>query len=125
MSEGSSFAQVCIPKFDGDFDHWSLLMENLLRSKEYWGVVSDGFKEPGEGEELTDAKSKRLEELKLKDLKAKNYLFSSIDKVILKTITKKRTAKELWDSMRVKYQGSARVQKAQLQDLRRILNSLR
>ena len=35
MSENSSFAQVCIARFDGDFDHWSLLMENLLRSKEY------------------------------------------------------------------------------------------
>ena len=28
MSE--SFAGVSIPRFDGDYDHWSLLMENLL-----------------------------------------------------------------------------------------------
>ncbi|CAL1397608.1 unnamed protein product [Linum trigynum] len=119
MSENSSFAQVCIPKFDGDYDHWSLLMENLLRSKEYWGVVSEGFREPSEGETLSETQSKSLEDSKLRDLKAKNYLFSSIDKTILKTITRKRTAKELWDAMKVKFQGSARVQKAQLQALRR------
>ncbi|CAM8941179.1 hypothetical protein QQ045_012880 [Rhodiola kirilowii] len=40
MAEGSSsFAQPCILKYDGDYDHWSLLMENLLRSKDFWGVI--------------------------------------------------------------------------------------
>ncbi|CAL1387753.1 unnamed protein product [Linum trigynum] len=118
MSE-SSFAQVCIPKFDGDFDHWSMLMENLLRSKEYWAVVQDGIREPAQGEELTEAQQRVLEERRLRDLKAKNYLFSSIDKSILKTITQKATVKELWDSMKTRYQGSERVKKSQLQSLRR------
>ena len=53
----------------------------------------------------------------MKDLKVNNYLFQSIDKSILKTITQKKTAKQLWDSMKVKYQGNARVQRAQLQIL--------
>lgn len=26
----SNFAQPSIPKFDGDYDHWSMLVENLL-----------------------------------------------------------------------------------------------
>ena len=95
MSEASSFAQVCIPRFDGDFDHWSLLMENLLRSKEYWKVVSEGYQDQAEGKALSEVEARNLEELRLKDLKAKNYLFSSIDKNILKTITNKGTAKEL------------------------------
>nr|GEY17382.1 hypothetical protein [Tanacetum cinerariifolium] len=76
-TEGSSFGQPNIPKFDGDHDHWSLLMENLLRSKEYWIVVENGI--PEEGENQTPAQKKNLEDMKLKDLKAKNYLFSSID----------------------------------------------
>ena len=117
MSEG--FAGVGIPKYDGDYDHWSLLMENLLRSKEYWTVVEEGFTEPAEGVILSTAQRAVLEANRLKDLKAKNYLFSSIDKGILKTITNKATAKELWLSMKVKYQGNARVQKSQLQILRR------
>ena len=34
-----------IPRFDGYYDHWKILMENFLRSKEYWHVVSDGMPE--------------------------------------------------------------------------------
>ncbi|GJT03883.1 retrovirus-related pol polyprotein from transposon TNT 1-94 [Tanacetum coccineum] len=116
-TEGSSFGQPNIPKFDGDHEHWSLLMENLLRSKEYWCVVETAI--PAEGENVTAAQRKNIDEMKLKDLKAKNYLFSSIDKSILKTITKKDTSKQLWDSMKMRYQGSARVQRAQLNRLRR------
>lgn len=57
--------------------------------------------------------------MRLKDLKAKNYLFQSIDRTILKTITQKETSKQLWDSMKMKCQGNARVQRAQLNRLRR------
>lgn len=39
--------------------------------------------------ELIAAQQKALEDARLKDLKAKNYLFSSIDKTILKTIAQK------------------------------------
>jgi hypothetical protein len=94
-------------------------MENLLRSKEYWSVIETGSAESAPGEVLTNAQRKTLEETKLKDLKVKNYLFQSIDKSILKKITQKETAKQLWDSMKVKYQGNARVQRPQLQILRR------
>ena len=104
-----NFAQPSIPKFDGDYDHWSMLMENLLRSKEYWTVVESGYSQPGEKEVLTAEQKKTLVEMKLKDLKAKNYLFQSIDKSILKTITQKETSKQLWDSMKMKCQGNARV----------------
>ena len=119
MGESSSFAQPSIPKFDGDYDHWNLLMENLLRSKEYWCVVRDGFVEATSDETMTDAQRKTLDEARLKDLKAKNYLFSAIDKTVLKTITLKNTSKQLWDSMKLKYQGNSRVKRAQLQTLRR------
>jgi len=118
-AESSNFTQPCIPKFDGDYEHWNMLMENLLRSKEYWSVIETGSAESAPGEVLTNAQRKTLEETKLKDLKVKNYLFQSIDKSILKKITQKETAKQLWDSMKVKYQGNARVQRPQLQILRR------
>ncbi|KAL6334054.1 hypothetical protein AAG906_001809 [Vitis piasezkii] len=42
-------------------------MENFLRSKEYWGLVENGI-------------LKNIEDQKLKDLKAKNYLFQAIDR---------------------------------------------
>lgn len=70
-----SFVQPAIPRFDGHYDHCSMLMENFLRSKEYWTVVVSRVAEPAEGVVQTDAQKTELEGLKLKDLKAKNYLF--------------------------------------------------
>ncbi|KAH0665114.1 hypothetical protein KY285_026320 [Solanum tuberosum] len=44
-----NFVQPVIPRFDGHYDHWSMLMENFLRSKEFWPVVSIGVQEPTTG----------------------------------------------------------------------------
>lgn len=119
-SEGSNgFVQPSIPKFDGDYDHWSMLMENFLRSKEYWSLIENEILEPGEGETMTVAQKKVLEDLKLKDLNVKNYMFQSIHKSILKTILQRDTSRQIWESMRKKYQGNAKEQRAQLQALRR------
>jgi hypothetical protein len=39
----SSFVQPSIPRFDGHYDHWAMLMENFLRSKEYWELIENGI----------------------------------------------------------------------------------
>lgn len=124
MGDSGNFTTPAVPKFDGDYDHWSLIMENLLRSKEYWAIIDPGFEELRRIEAPSPAQQAALNEAKLKDLKAKNYLFQSIDKTTLKTIMQKETAKQLWDSMKVKHQGSARVKRAQLQRLRRTFETL-
>ena len=77
-----TFVQPAIPRFDGHYDHWSMLMENVLRSKEYWTVVVSGVAEPAAGVVLTDAQEVEHKGQKLKDLKAKNYLFQAIDRSI-------------------------------------------
>ncbi|XP_016574053.1 uncharacterized protein LOC107871651 [Capsicum annuum] len=99
-------------------------MENFLRSKEYYPIVEDDIGILAEGETLTNAQKAELEARKLKDLKAKNYLFQAIDRPILETILCKETSKDIWDSMKKKYQGIARVKRAQLQALRRDFETL-
>ncbi|XP_075645817.1 uncharacterized protein LOC142616979 [Castanea sativa] len=113
------FVQPAIPKFDGHYDHWSMLMENFLRSKEYWSLVETGIPAAVEGVEITEAQQKSIADQKLKDLKVKNYLFQAIDRTIMETILNRDTAKHIWDSMKQKYQGSTRVKRAQLQALRK------
>ncbi|KAH1234153.1 hypothetical protein GmHk_09G026432 [Glycine max] len=102
----SSFLQPSIPKFDGHYDHWSMLMENLLRSKEYWSIIEDGIVVAPANS--TAEQSKAADDSKLKDLKAKNYLFQAIDRTILETILNKETARDIWTSMRQKFQGSTK-----------------
>ncbi|KAK2442749.1 putative mitochondrial protein [Trifolium repens] len=121
-SSNSTFVQPSIPKFDGHYDHWSMLMENFLRSKEYWSLIEDGVFVPppaASAEQL-----KKGEESKLKDFKAKNYLFQAIDRTIMETILLKDSSKGIWDSMKQKYQGSTKVKRAHLQALRKELELL-
>jgi len=117
MTESSSFLQPAIPKFDGFYDHRSMLMENLLRSKEYWHLIENGVTVAPVN--ATPKQRRLADESKLRDLKVKNYLFQSIDRSIMETILVRDTAKDIWDSMRRKYQGSIKVKRAQLQTLRR------
>jgi hypothetical protein len=88
---------LAIPKFDGHYDHWAMLMENLLRSKEYWVIVEQGV--PVQPATPTAEQRKLVEEGKLKDLKAKNYLFQSIDRSIIETIFDKSLSRAIWESM--------------------------
>ena len=109
--------QPAIPKFDGYYDHWAMLMENFLHSKEYWDLVENGI--PAANIVFTDTQKKHIEDQKLKDLKAKNCLFQALDRSILETILNKDTTKNIWDSMKQKYQGSTQVKRAHLQALRK------
>ncbi|KAH7561289.1 hypothetical protein JRO89_XS10G0206500 [Xanthoceras sorbifolium] len=71
-----------------------------------------------------DVQKTELEGQRLKDLKAKNYLFQATDRSILETILSKETSKKIWDSMKKKYQGSSRVKRALLQTLRKDFETL-
>ena len=74
-------------------------------------LVETGYVEPESGAAQTEAQRKGLDELKLKDLKVKNYLFQAIDRTILETILVKDTSKQIWESMKKKFEGSARVKR--------------
>ncbi|PNY00067.1 retrovirus-related Pol polyprotein from transposon TNT 1-94 [Trifolium pratense] len=93
MAESSNYLQPSIPIFDGHYDHRSMLMENLLRSKEYWNLIEDGVIVALAG--ASQEQIQLVNESKLKDLKAKNYLFQAIDRSILETILARGTAKEI------------------------------
>ena len=51
----------------------------------------------------TEVQRKLIKELKLMDLKAKNYLFQAISHDVLETIFNKHTSKSIWDSMKQKF----------------------
>jgi hypothetical protein len=42
MAESSDYVRPSIPRFDGFYDHWEMLMENFLRSKDLWELVEVG-----------------------------------------------------------------------------------
>ena len=47
--------QPVVPKFDGHYDHWAMLMEKILLSKEYWSLVGNEIPVAVKGVVLTNA----------------------------------------------------------------------
>ncbi|XP_070672459.1 uncharacterized protein [Malus domestica] len=82
-----SFVQPTIPRFDGHYDHWSMLMENFLKSYEYWNLVESGIDAPAEGVVLTE-QQKRVAGQKLNDLKKKYEGSERVKRVVLQTLTR-------------------------------------
>ncbi|KAG7561531.1 Zinc finger CCHC-type superfamily [Arabidopsis thaliana x Arabidopsis arenosa] len=122
-SSAKGFVVPAIPRFDGHYDHWARLMENFIRSKEYWDLIENGISRI-EGAVPTEAQQKVIDEQKLKDLKLKNFLYQSIDREILDTILNTDTSKQIWESMKQKFEGSTKVKRAQLQALRKEYETL-
>ncbi|KAI5415376.1 hypothetical protein KIW84_040718 [Lathyrus oleraceus] len=66
----ATFEKFVTPRLDGHYNHWSMLMENFLRSKEMWNLVDEGITSPAIGtSSASEAQRKSVEETKLKDLK--------------------------------------------------------
>ena len=124
MADTSKYVQPAIPKFDGHYDHWAKLMENFLRSKEYWNLVEHDIDIVRDKATASEAELKRMEEQQLKDLKIKNYLYQAIDREILDTILNDDTSKDIQEYMNQKFQGSTRVKRAQLHALRKEFETL-
>lgn len=87
-----------------------------MRSKEYWQVVNFEVAKPTRAI-LTEVQRTKLEALKLKDWKTNNYLFQAIDRAILEAILCKDIFKQIWDSIKKKYQANARAKHVQLKAL--------
>ncbi|GAU44223.1 hypothetical protein TSUD_399870 [Trifolium subterraneum] len=113
MADTVTYHSTSIPKFDGFYDHWAELMESLLRSKDYWSLIETGIVLAPANP--TPEQTQAATTSRLNNLKVKNYLFQAIDRSILE----RGTSKQIWESMRQKFQGSNKVKRAQLQSLRR------
>ena len=83
MKTKSSFVQPSIPKLDGHYDRKPSPIKRILDS----GGARNLCKRRRNS--FTGIKKKAIEDLKLKDLKTKNYLFQAIDRPTLDTILRK------------------------------------
>nr|GEV73397.1 putative RNA-directed DNA polymerase [Tanacetum cinerariifolium] len=108
-----------VPIFEGHYEHWSEMMENLLRAKQVWNLIDPGIREPAVGIAQSEGEKKKLEELRVKDMQVKHYLYQAIDRVTFEHILDQKTSKAIRDSMKKRFAGNERVNKSMLQKLRR------
>ncbi|GAA0175178.1 hypothetical protein LIER_28408 [Lithospermum erythrorhizon] len=82
-----------VPHFDGHYDHWSELMENLLKARGLWGIVERGFVAPLEGTLLSDNQQALLDNARIQDHRVKHYLFQALDRSTFEQILDRSTSK--------------------------------
>ena len=116
--EGSSTSKVqenvalkCVRLTYSNYTTWAVLMETILKAYGLWETIN-----PKEGSSATDEKKMHT---------TKAMIFQTLPQDILMQVAQYETAKEVWDSVKVRYLGADLVQKARLQTLRSELETLK
>ncbi|GJZ16522.1 zinc finger, CCHC-type containing protein [Tanacetum coccineum] len=112
----------CPKLTDTNYTTWALMMETILKAYGLWKVIdaqkeTDGKKKTGgEQETAIDEKAENT---------AKGMIFQTLPQDMLMQVAQYTTAKEVWNSIKVKHLGADLVQKARLQTLRSELETLK
>ncbi|KAD5961160.1 hypothetical protein E3N88_12633 [Mikania micrantha] len=93
-----------------NYTTWAIKMEAILDAQGLWDAI-----EPPVGGVADEKKSKL----------ARAFLFQAIPEDVLLQVSKKKTAQEVWESLKMRYLGAERVQKARLHTLRSEFEALR
>ncbi|KAK9074991.1 hypothetical protein SSX86_003310 [Deinandra increscens subsp. villosa] len=108
--EKSSFPFQCPMLTSMNYTTWAIKMEALMDAQGVWEAI-----QPEVGAAVDEKKSKM----------ARAFIFQAIPEEILLQVAKKKTAKEVWDSLKTRYIGAERVQKARQHTLKSEFESLR
>ncbi|KAI3498732.1 hypothetical protein L1887_09191 [Cichorium endivia] len=93
-----------------NYTTWAIKMEAIMDAQGVWESI-----EPATGVAVDEKKSK----------KARAFIFQALPDDVILQVAQKKTAKEVWDSLKTRYLGADRVQKARLQTLKSEFDSLR
>ncbi|KAI3771566.1 hypothetical protein L6452_02731 [Arctium lappa] len=93
-----------------NYTTWAIKMEAIMDAQGIWESI-----EPQAGVVVDEKKSKS----------ARAFIFQAIPEDILLQVAKKKTAKEVWESLKTRYLGADRVQKARLHTLKSDFEALR
>ncbi|XP_021980396.1 uncharacterized protein LOC110876534 [Helianthus annuus] len=86
-----------------NYNTWAIKMEAIMDAHGLWDAI-----EPPTGVVVEEKKIKQ----------ARAFIFQSIPEEILSQAARKKTAKEVWDSLKSRYVGAERVKKARLRVLK-------
>ena len=94
-------------------------MTTHLEVVDLWEAVEENYDVPELPLNPTVAQMKNHKERKTKKAKAKNYLLSTVSKIIFIRIMNFKSTKQIWDDLRSKYQGCERTKGMQVLNLGR------
>lgn len=107
-----------VPVFKGDgYEHWSLRMKTILRSKELWEVVNQGITVVAQGQE-------NIRQTRKKNAQAMAIIQQGVHDSIFFRIVAAETSKKTWELLQAEFQGDSQVQSIKLQGLHRAFENL-
>jgi len=113
-ARGSGEARQVYPTLTStNYTSWCIRVHAIMEDREEWEVV-----EPEESTSATEPTAAEAAKLTTKDKKVKAHLLQCIPDDILMQVAKKKTGKEVWDSLKARFVGADRVRDARLQTLK-------
>ena len=108
---GGEARQVYPTLMSSNYTSWCIQVQAIMEDREEWEVV-----EPDpEAAAPTAAEKVKLD---AKDRKVKAHLLQCIPDDILMQVAKKKSGKEVWDSLKARFVGADQVRDARLQTLK-------
>ncbi|XP_048133110.1 uncharacterized protein LOC125314578 [Rhodamnia argentea] len=118
MEAEASFSSIAPPVFDRDnYQIWAVRMETYLDALDLWEAVEEDYEIPALPHNPTMAQIKAQKEKKTKKSKAKACLFAAVSSNIFTCIMSLKSAKEIWDYLKTKYEGDERIRGMQVLNL--------
>ncbi|KAD3336077.1 hypothetical protein E3N88_31596 [Mikania micrantha] len=121
MAEASNLTDTPhtpIPIFKGDgYEHWSVRMRTILRSRELWEIVNLGMTDHGDNLERNRKEAKN-------DARAMAVIQQGVHDMLFSRIASADTAQEAWEILRLEFQGDSQVKSVRIQGLRREFENL-
>ncbi|GJV76892.1 hypothetical protein Tco_1508476 [Tanacetum coccineum] len=105
--QGTTVPFQCPGLTETNYTTWSIMIEIVLRAYGHWDAIT---------EEEVDEK---------KNYTTKGIIFQTLPENVLLQVAKYKRAKDVWESIKVRYIGAERVQKGRLQTLRNELAMLK
>ena len=103
-----NIALQCPKLTETNYTTWAIMMETILKAYGLWETLED---------------TEKVDERKMHTAKA--MILTTLPEDILMQVAQYSKAKEVWESIKVRYIGADRVQKARLQTLRSELETLK
>ncbi|XP_076881046.1 uncharacterized protein LOC143529047 [Bidens hawaiensis] len=111
-------APTPIPVFKGGgYDHWSIRLKTILRSRDLWEFVENGVDE-------SEKDAGKLRNLKKKDAHDMALIQQAVHDQLFSRIASANSAKESWEILKMEFQGDNQVKAVKLQGLRREFENL-
>jgi hypothetical protein len=110
---GGEAHQVYPTLMNTNYTSWCIRVQAIMEDREEWDVV-----EPEESTLATAPTAAEAAKMTARDKKVKAHLLQCIPDDIFMQVAKKKTGKEVWDSLKAQFVGADRVRDARLQTLK-------